>query len=86
MRVSRSRTISRRIRLLHEYGKLVSKKSAMNVFGASVFLASFLLGAQLCASHIYFSADRGGYPSFARNSYASLDFRKVGVLSSSAME
>ncbi len=38
MRFSRSRTISRRIRLLHEYGKLVSKKLAMNVFGALVFL------------------------------------------------
>jgi apolipoprotein D and lipocalin family protein len=46
MRFSRSRTISRRIRLLHEYGKLVSKKLAMNVFGAFVFLAGFLLGAQ----------------------------------------
>src|ERR1039458_10335381 len=56
MRVSRSRTISKRIRLLHEYGKLVSKKLAMNVFGASVFLASFLLGAQLCAKRNLFSA------------------------------
>jgi hypothetical protein len=46
MRFSRSRTISRRIRLLHEYGKLVSKKLAMNVFGPFVFLAGFLLGAQ----------------------------------------
>jgi len=31
---------------LHEYGKLVSKKLAMNVFGAFVFLAGCLLGAQ----------------------------------------
>jgi apolipoprotein D and lipocalin family protein len=46
MRFSRSRTISRRIRLLHEYGKLVSKKLAMNVLGPFVFLAGFLLGAQ----------------------------------------
>ena len=46
MRFLRSRHISRRIRLLHEYGKLVSKKLAMNVFGAFVFLAGSLLGAQ----------------------------------------
>jgi hypothetical protein len=39
MRFSRSRTISRRIRLPHEYGKLVSKTLAMNVFGVLVFLA-----------------------------------------------
>jgi len=39
MRFSRSRSISRRIRLLHEYGQLVSKNLAMNVFGAFVFLA-----------------------------------------------
>jgi apolipoprotein D and lipocalin family protein len=32
--------------LLHEYGKLVSKKLAINVFGAFVILAGFLLGAQ----------------------------------------
>jgi len=37
---------STRIRLLHEYGKLVSKKLAINVFGAFVILAGFLLGAQ----------------------------------------
>jgi hypothetical protein len=60
MRFSRSTIILRRIRLLHEYGKLVSKKLAMNVLGAFVFLAGPLLGTQLCASHIYFSADRGG--------------------------
>jgi hypothetical protein len=46
MRFSRSRSISRRIRLLHEYGKLASKKLTVNVFGAFVFLAFFLLGAQ----------------------------------------
>ena len=42
MRFSRSRSISRRIRLLHEYGKLVSKKLTVNVFGAFVFLTSLL--------------------------------------------
>ena len=46
MRFSRSRSISRRIRLLHEYGTLASKKLAMNLFGAFVFLAGSLLGAQ----------------------------------------
>src|ERR1039458_10639365 len=46
MRFSRSRTISRRIRLLHECGQLVPKKLAMNVFGAFVFLAGSFLGAQ----------------------------------------
>jgi apolipoprotein D and lipocalin family protein len=55
MRFLRLRSISRRIQLLRKYGKLVLKKLTMNVFGAFVFLAGLLLGAQLCASHIYFS-------------------------------
>ena len=46
MRFSRSRSISRRIRLLHEYWKLASKKLTVNVFGALAFLASSMLGAQ----------------------------------------
>jgi hypothetical protein len=46
MRFLRSRTISRRIQLLHEYGNLASKKLAMNVFGAFVFLPGFLLEVQ----------------------------------------
>jgi apolipoprotein D and lipocalin family protein len=32
--------------LLHKYGKLALKKLAMNVFGAFVFLAGFLLAPQ----------------------------------------
>jgi hypothetical protein len=46
MRFSRSRSISRRIRLLLEYSRLASKKLSMNVFGAFVFLPGFLLEAQ----------------------------------------
>jgi apolipoprotein D and lipocalin family protein len=46
MRFLRSRTISRRIQLLHEYGNLASKKLAMNVFGAFALLAGSLLGGQ----------------------------------------
>ena len=46
MRFLRLRSISRRIQLLRKYGKLVLKKLTMNVFGAFVFLAGLLLGAQ----------------------------------------
>ena len=49
MRFLRLRSISRRIQLLHKYGKLASKKLAMNVFGAFALLAGSLLGGQ-CSS------------------------------------
>ena len=38
MRFSRSRSISRRIRLLHEYRKIVSQQLSMNVLGIFDFL------------------------------------------------
>src|ERR1700693_1850060 len=38
MRFSRSRSISRRSRLLHEYRKIVSQKLSMNVLGIFDFL------------------------------------------------
>ncbi len=50
MRSSRSKSISRRIRLLHDDGKLALKKLAMNVFGAFALLAGPLLGAQLSST------------------------------------
>src|SRR6185369_13774100 len=52
MRFSRSRSISRRIRLLNKYGKLALKKLAMNVFGAFALLAGPLLGAQRSSAQV----------------------------------